>query len=248
MPVPVLTPRLSSYWVHLVTPIPAAIARPLVLGLRNEVTVRDTTARHLFPHIVPAPYEVAVRRALAQLDANVVESSWSDALTTSQGDRTPVLLTTLEGMIIERRQADVDADPASLFRSFASLGGDRGWLCMNTAWRLRGAVDRLLGGVGMRRGRRDPVDVRVGDALDFWRVEVVEPGQKLRLRAEMKLPGRAWLEFDARPRDGGATLTQTALFAPRGLGGLVYWYALYPAHRIIFRGLLRALVAGASRT
>ena len=243
LPVPVLTPRLSSYWVHIVTPVPSVIARPLVEGLRSEVVVRDTSARSLFPSIVPMDYDRAVRLALSQLDANRVESSWSDALMTSQGDRPPLVLSTREGMIMERRQARVAAAPRDAFLNFASLGGRRGWLFWNWSWRLRGVVDRLLGGVGMRRGRRDPVDVRVGDALDFWRVEAVEAGRLLRLHAEMKLPGRAWLEFEAKPDDTGTTLVQTAFFAPRGLGGLIYWYGLYPVHRIIFRGLLRALVA-----
>jgi uncharacterized protein YbjT (DUF2867 family) len=247
VPVPVLTPRLSSYWVHIVTPIPANIAQPLVEGLRNEVVVRDDAARRVFPSIVPVNYDAAVRNALAQLDANSVETAWSDALMTTQGDRTPVVLTTLEGMIIERRQEAVSASPADVYRAFSTLGGERGWRCMTWAWRVRGAIDRFLGGVGMRRGRRDPVDLRPGDALDFWRVEAVEPGRLLRLRAEMKLPGRAWLEFEARPRADGATLTQTALFAPRGLGGLAYWYGLYPVHRVIFRGMVRALAADAAK-
>ena len=247
VPVPVLTPRLSSYWVHLVTPISSNIARPLVEGLRNEVVVRDDLSRQLFPSIVPMSYARAVQLAVSQLDANSVETAWSDALMSSQGDRRPVVLTTLEGMIVERREAEVAASPEDVFGAFTRLGGERGWLRFNWIWRLRGVVDRLLGGVGMRRGRRDPIDLRVGEALDFWRVEAVEPGVLLRLRAEMKVPGRAWLEFETRPRNGAATLTQTALFAPRGLGGLVYWYALYPIHRAIFHALLHALANDAAK-
>lgn len=246
LPVPVLTPRLSSYWVHIVTPVPSAIAKPLIEGLRNEVVVRDESARHLFPKIAPVDYGRAVRLALEQLDANAVETSWSDALMTTQGDRPAVALTARDGMIIERREARVAQPAARVFRRFSCLGGRRGWLYWNWAWEVRGAVDRLLGGVGMRRGRRDPMDVRVGDAIDFWRVEAVEHGRMLRLRAEMKLPGRAWLEFEARPDSGGTTIVQTALFAPKGLGGLLYWYGLYPFHRIIFRGLLRRLVESAA--
>jgi uncharacterized protein YbjT (DUF2867 family)/uncharacterized protein YndB with AHSA1/START domain len=242
VPVPVLTPRLSSYWVHLVTPIPSAIARPLIEGLRNEVVVREGRAAALFPAIHPMGYDEAVTAALARLDAGAVETAWSDALATSQGDVPPVVLTTQDGMVIEHRQLLVDASPERVFKAFTALGGKTGWLYMNWTWQLRGALDRLVGGVGMRRGRRHPQDVRVGDALDFWRVEAVEPDSLLRLRAEMKVPGRAWLQFQVRPQDDGRSLvSQTAFFAPRGLWGLVYWYALYPIHQVIFSGMIRRL-------
>jgi uncharacterized protein YbjT (DUF2867 family) len=238
LPVPVLTPRLSSHWVGLVTPIPAAIARPLVEGLRSESVVRDGSARRLFPAIEPLPYRTAVERALERLSASGVETAWSDALSTSRSTA-PVLLSSREGMILERRQRAVAAPPAAVFAEFAALGGDRGWLYMDRAWRLRGALDRLLGGVGLRRGRRDPREVRTGDALDFWRVEAVELDRLLLLRAEMKVPGKAWLRFEAATAPGGTTqLTQTAYFAPRGLAGWLYWYTLYPVHARIFSGLI----------
>jgi uncharacterized protein YbjT (DUF2867 family)/uncharacterized protein YndB with AHSA1/START domain len=239
VPVPFLTPRLSSLWVNLVTPIPAAIARPLVEGLRNENVVTDPAARELFPDIVPAGYRQSVERALDQLKASNVESAWSDALSTSQGDITPVMLASEEGLLIEHRQRIVNASPAQVFRVFTRLGGTRGWLYMNTAWKLRGLADRLIGGVGLRRGRRDPDKLRIGDALDFWRVEAVEQDKLLRLRAEMKVPGMAWLRFRATPRaDGTTLLEQTALFAPKGLAGIAYWYSLYPIHSLIFSGLI----------
>ena len=238
--VPVLTPRLSSYWVHLVTPIPASIARPLIRGLGNEVIVRDTAALQMFPAIQPLDYEAAVRLALKKMDARDVETAWSDALTSSQGDKTPVTLISSEGMIIERRQQRVMAPADAVYRSFARLGGAPGWLYMDWAWQLRGAADRLFGGVGMRRGRRDPEDLRAGDTLDFWRVEMVESGRLLRLRAEMRVPGRAWLEFEVHSEENGQTLLlQTAFFEPKGLLGLLYWYALYPVHSLIFSGLIR---------
>jgi uncharacterized protein YbjT (DUF2867 family) len=241
--VPVLTPRLSSYWVHLVTPIPANIAQPLIKGLGNEVIVRDDSARRLFPQIKPLDYDTAVRLALALVESHHLETMWSDALTSSQGNRTPLTLTTLEGLIIERRQRTVSASAESVYRSFAGLGGERGWLYMDWAWQVRGILDRLCGGVGMRRGRRDPDELRVGDSLDFWRVEKVEPGRLIRLRAEMKVPGRAWLEFEARPESGGQTLlSQTAFFEPKGLLGLLYWYLLYPVHALIFSGLVQKIV------
>lgn len=245
--VPVLTPRLSSYWVHLVTPIPASIARPLIDGLRNEVIVRDETAQQLFPQIEPMDYPTAVSLALADLEANHIETSWSDALVTSQGDVVPVALSTQEGMIIERRQQIVPAPPPTVFKMINRLGGQTGWLYFNWAWRLRGWLDRLVGGVGLRRGRRDPESVRIGDAIDFWRVEAVEPDQRLLLRAEMKLPGRAWLQFEALPYETGQTLlVQTAFFAPKGLFGFAYWYGLYPLHSIIFAGMIRNLAQRAT--
>jgi uncharacterized protein YbjT (DUF2867 family) len=246
-PVPVLTPTLSSYWVHLVTPIPSQIARPLIEGLRNETVVRDHSAHDLFPSIHPVGYATAVRAAVASLDTGDVETSWSDALVTSGGDVQPRVLTTHEGKLIERRQALVTARPEEAFGVICSIGGRRGYRAWDWAWELRGAADRLVGGVGLRRGRRDPVDLRVGDALDFWRVEAVEPGRLLRLRAEMKVPGAAWLQFETLPRAGGTLLVQTAYFAPRGVPGLAYWYGLLPVHSRIFSGMIAALAAEASR-
>jgi uncharacterized protein YbjT (DUF2867 family) len=248
VPVPVLTPKLSSYWVHFVTPIPASIARPLIAGLRNEIIVRDNVARSLFPTIYPLDYRTAVKLALEKLQADKVETAWSDALSTSQADAIPVTLTTHEGMIIEHRQIAVNAPAEAIFRAFTGLGGARGWLCMNWAWRLRGAMDRLCGGVGLRRGRRYADSLRVGDAVDFWRVEAVEPFRLMRLRAEMKVPGKAWLQFEVKDQehDPRPLLTQTAFFAPKGLSGLLYWYLLYPIHGLIFGGLIKKLAKRAA--
>ena len=252
VPVPVLTPRLSSYWVHLVTPIPATIARPLVEGLRNEVVVREGAARELLPEVVPLGYREALAEALAQLDGGEIETLWSDALASSRGDARPVALAQEQGLILERRERIVAAPAAALFRAAAGLGGARGWLAYDLLWRLRGLLDRLVGGVGLRRGRRDPDELRPGDVLDFWRVEAVEPDRLLRLRAEMKVPGRAWLQFEAEPlaaaADGSprARLVQTAYYAPKGLFGLAYWWALYPLHTVIFSALADRLARRAA--
>ena len=244
--VPFLTPRLSSLWVNLVTPIPSVIARPLIEGLRNENIVRDLSARQWFPDVHPVSYRTSVARALAVLEASHIETTWTDALSTTQGDVPPVILTTHEGMIREHRQVRVAATPADVHAVYSGLGGKRGWLFMDWAWRIRGWVDRMLGGVGMRRGRRDRDNLRVGDALDFWRVEAMEPDRLLRLRAEMKVPGKAWLQFQAQPReDGGTQLSQTAFYAPKGLMGWLYWYLLYPVHALIFSGLIRAIAVRA---
>ena len=240
--VPVLTSGLFARLVHYLTPVPLSLARPLIEGLRNEVVVRDDTAHRLFPDIQPMTYRQAVQRALTRLDAHQVETTWSDALVSSQGGTSPVVLTTHEGMIIERRQRIIAAPPAPIFRAFTGLGGERGWLYFNWVWHLRGIADRMVGGVGSRRGRRHADDVRVGDALDYWRVEAVEQDRFLLLHAEIKVPGRAWLEFKVEPIGGGESqLFQTAFFAPKGLSGLLYWYVLYPIHNLIFSGLIREL-------
>lgn len=242
MPVPVLSPRLSSYWVHYVTPVPSNMARPLILGLRNEAVADVTLAKTLFPKIEPISYKRAVELALERLSASDVETSWNDSLFSSQGDISPVTLTSHEGMLLERRRKEINASPRSVYETFSGLGGKRGWLTFNWAWRLRGLLDSLVGGVGFRRGRRHPDELRAGDALDFWRVESIEDGHLLRLRAEMKLPGRAWLQFKVEPLDGNRSrLSQTAFFAPKGLLGFIYWYAIYPVHGWIFSSLINRL-------
>jgi uncharacterized protein YndB with AHSA1/START domain len=241
--VPVLTPRLSSLWVDLVTPIPSALARPLIEGLRTEVVVRDDAARRLLPQVQPLGYAEAVRRALEREGENAVETTWSDS-SSSAGDRAPsvVDLVQRQGLIVERRERDVDAAPEDVWRVISGLGGHAGWLYANGLWSLRGLLDRLCGGPGLRRGRRDPLELRAGDACDFWRVLQVQPGRRLRLGAEMKLPGRAWLELSVAPRDGGGSrLCVAASFEPRGLAGLLYWWVLYPAHAVIFSGLVRRI-------
>jgi len=239
VPVPVLTPRLSSYWVNLVTPIPAAIARPLIEGLRTESTVHDPIARQLFPHIQPVDYRTSVERALAQLKPDKIDSNWNDALSTTLGDEAPVTVTIHEGMILEHYTRVVPASAEAVYQIFTGLGGKRGWFNVNWAWRIRGFLDRMFGGVGFRRGRRDPDELQVGDVLDFWRVETLEPGQLLRLRAEMKMPGIAWLQWQVTPREKKkALLLQTSFFAPKGLLGWLYWYASYPLHRLIFCKLI----------
>ncbi len=249
VPVPVLTPRLSSYWVHWMTPIPSKIAGPLIAGLRNEVVVRNSRAVEMFPMIKPLSYKEAVKLALERLEASHIETTWSDALVSSPGKVSAAALKFKEGMVVERRQRLVAALPQRVYAAFTRLGGDQGWLYMNWAWRVRGILDRLVGGVGFRRGRRHPTELRVGDALDFWRVEAVDPGHSVRLRAEMKVPGRAWLQFEVDLTDQDESmLIQTAFFAPKGLSGFLYWYVLYPIHSLIFSGLIRRLAKLAEET
>ena len=248
LPVPVLTPRLSSYWVYWMTPIPAGIAVALVDGLRNNVVVTNDLARTLFPHIEPQDYASAIGSVLKDLDEGRIDSSWSDATGKASTPQELVSLESRHGLIIERRRRRVATPPRNVYRVFTGIGAARGWYFANWAWQLRGMLDRLLGGAGLRRGRRHPDDLRIGDALDFWRVEALEPDRSTRLRAEMKLPGSAWLQFEAREaEDGTAELEQTALFNPTGLARLVYWYALYPFHAWIFGGLINS-IAGRARS
>ncbi len=245
IPVPVLTPRLSSYWVNLVSPVPAGIARPLIEGLRNEVVVQEPGPAAGFG-LTPLPYVEALQRAISRTDRHDVESTWFDALVTP--DKASLSsLTSQEGMIVERRQRAIAAPPELVFAEIERVGGDAGWPYANILWRVRGLADRVVGGVGMRLGRRDPENLRIGDALDFWRVEDVRRPTLLRLRAEMKVPGRAWLQYEVMPADGGSRLVQTAFFEPKGLPGLAYWYLLYPVHGLIFRGTARVLAERAIR-
>lgn len=242
IPVPVLSPTLSSHWVHWMTPIPASLARPLIEGLKNDVIVQSDKAQKLFPEISPLSYKRAVELAIARIDTDDVETTWNDALISSKGDEEPVILKTKEGLNIERRIKTVHVPSQQVFETISSLGGEKGWPVFQWAWKLRGILDRLVGGVGFRRGRRHPKELRVGDALDFWRVEAIKPGELLRLRAEMKLPGKAWLEFQAIEQDAETTkLVQTAYFAPKGLLGLLYWYGIYPFHSLIFSRMIEKL-------
>ncbi|HSG46678.1 MAG TPA: DUF2867 domain-containing protein, partial [Longimicrobiales bacterium] len=215
------------------------LAVPLVRGMVRPVVGDLTRARALFPGIHPLGYRKAVALALDRTRAEEVTTRWSDAL---GRDRTFVF-EDREGLAREVRTRLVDAPQEAVFRAFTSLGGERGWLVGKWAWAVRGLVDQLVGGPGLRRGRRDPDRLRRGDAVDFWRVEEIHPPELLRLQAEMKVPGRAWLQFEARPEEGGTRLVQAALFAPRGFLGWLYWYAVYPFHGFIFDRMIDAVAA-----
>jgi hypothetical protein len=238
--VPVLTPHLSSLWLGLITPVYARTGRKLVESLRNPTLVRDKTADTVFT-VQPRGLSEAIERALANEDQEIAETRWSDAL--SAGGPVPSWGgVTFGSRIVDSRTAPVDRPPQQAFGPIQRIGGQVGWYYGDWLWKLRGFLDLLVGGVGVRRGRHHPVDVRVGDTLDFWRVEQFEPNHLLRLRAEMKLPGRAWLEFEVTPAEGGSVIRQTAEFDPVGLFGLLYWYGLYPVHELVFRGMLRGIV------
>ena len=260
VPVPFLSPRLSSLWLGLVTPLYARVGRKLIDSMRTESVVNDPAALTRFP-VRPAGVGEAIARALWEEDGEMARTRWSDAVSAGIGARRRRAGESGAGSrrsrwggrrfgsrLVERQQALVlAASAAQAFRPIQRIGGRRGWYFGNRLWLLRGMVDLALGGVGMRRGRRHPVELRAGDPLDFWRVEAFEAARLLRLRAEMKVPGRAWLQFEVEPGKRGSLITQTAVFDPLGLWGLVYWYALYPVHRLIFRGMLRGIVREAKR-
>jgi hypothetical protein len=212
--------------------------------MRDDAVVKDRAAEEMFA-VPQVPYAEAVARALQRIQSGSSETYWSGARV---GLEAGVTLKVTEGMILDERRVESAASAADLFATFVGVGGERGWFYGDWGWKLRGAMDRIVGGVGVRRGRRSPDELRPGDALDFWRVEAVTPGCLLRLRAEMKVPGRAWLQFEARSRArGGALFVQTAFFEPHGFPGLLYWYALRPIHELFFAGMSRAIVRRAER-
>ena len=239
---PVLTPRLSSHWVSLITPINSKIAKPLIKGLDNEVVVQDDKASEMFD-IVTYSYEKAVSKALERFANDQVETSWSGALSSGTDVESMIEdVSEKEGLIQERLQLQINAPPKYIFSVIKSMGGETGWLYANPLWTIRGVIDHMFGGVGLRKGRRSYTDVREGDTIDFWRVEAIEEDRFLRLRAEMKVPGKAWLQYTIHQIDGERSqVTQTAIYEPKGLSGFLYWYFFYVPHRFIFPGMFREL-------
>jgi uncharacterized protein YbjT (DUF2867 family) len=244
--VPFLTPRLSSLWLGLVTPVYARVGRKLVDSLKNPTVVRDPSANEVF-NIQPRDVAASIQRALENEDREFAETRWSDALSSGSlpkrwgGEK-------FGNRLVDSRTVTVNVPASAAFTPVRRIGGKTGWYYGNWLWQLRGFLDLLVGGVGIRRGRRDPDDLHAGEPLDCWRVETIEPDHLLRLSAEMKLPGRAWLEFEVTP-DGPSktTIRQTAIFDPLGLFGLCYWYAIYPLHEAIFGGMLRGIAHAASQ-
>lgn len=255
IPVPVLTPRLSSLWLGLVTPVYARVGRKLISSLRNETIVRDPSARELFPEIEPKGVRVAIERAILREDLEYAETRWSDALSSKGSEKGSESSQGYGGVrygkrLVDRRCLAIDLPPAEAFAPVQRIGGASGWYFANFLWGLRGFLDLLMGGVGIRRGRRHPVELRTGDALDWWRVEAIEPNRMLRLVAEMKVPGRAWLQFEVEPKGASgqhSLLYQTAIFDPKGLAGPLYWYGIYPVHALVFRGMIRGIAKQARR-
>jgi uncharacterized protein YbjT (DUF2867 family) len=245
IPVPFLTPRLSSLWIHLVTPLPTEVARPLAEGLKNRVVCRNNNAHVLMPHEC-LTVQQAMDAALEQTNSGYIHTAWSDA-GVMPGD--PDWAGGKE--FIDRREASANASPHDAWRAVLSLGGTHGYFAHNWLWRTRGRLDKFVGGPGLRRGRRSQHQLRLGDAVDFWRVTAIEAPGKLQLTAEMKVPGHATLTFEVQPDPNDhqrSTIVMTARFAPRGLTGLVYWYSIVPLHGAVFRGTLNGLIRAAERT
>jgi uncharacterized protein YbjT (DUF2867 family) len=254
LPVPVLTPRLSAHWVNVVTPVPKAIAKPLIDSLVHEVVCRE---QDILEYVPDPPegrigYDRAVALALTKIGAGDVETRWSDAAGPgAAADPLPTDPQWAGGTVyLDVREQDCRADPEALWSVVTGIGGERGWYSFPLAWSVRGWLDRIVGGVGLRRGRRDPNRLHTGDALDWWRVERLDDGtgeRLLRLRAEMKVPGRAWLEMTVAPQGSGSCYGQRAVFLPRGLAGHLYWWAVAPFHGLVFGGMVRNITRTAER-
>jgi hypothetical protein len=243
LPVPVLTPRLSSLWLGLVTPLYARVGRKLIDSLRHPTIVQDLSALQVF-NIQPKGVSEAIAEALRNEEQEIAQTRWSDALS-SGGPLQKWGGVRFGTRLVDSRTAQVAVSPAVAFAPIRRIGGHTGWYYGDWLWRLRGFLDLLFGGVGGRRGRRNPDGLQIGDALDWWRVESYEPDRRLRLMAEMKLPGRAWLEFEVEGDAEHATIRQTAIFDPIGLLGLAYWYLVAPLHQLIFAGMLRGIASTA---
>ncbi len=247
VPVPVLSPKLSSLWIGLVTPVPSSLARPLVDSLVNPVVVKDDAIRSIVP-IEPIDCATAIERALRRIDEQAVLTRWTDAELHGRtpADPMPTDPTWAGGtLLVDRQERRTTAGADAVFDEICRVGGDAGWPSADWLWAARGLIDRVFGGPGMRRGRRHPLTLRVGDVVDFWRVEDFVPGRLLRLRAEMLLPGDAWLTWEVSDAGGTTLVTQTATFHPRGLWGRAYWYAVAPFHRFVFAPMVTTLCARA---
>jgi hypothetical protein len=244
-PVPVLSPRLSSYWLILFTPIPYKLASALVEGLKSETVLQNDNAALLYPAIQPLLFKQTVVAAMEELEHNQVLSRWCDSSNQEACDikdfDNPAGAVLRDVRIIPFANGERQED---VFQSACGVGGPNGWFKYNLLWRIRGVIDKLMGGYGLNRGRRLNQELRVGDALDFWKVADIKPGKRLLLYAQMKLPGQAWLEFDVQPEQ----LVQTAHFLPRGVLGRLYWYVVMPLHHFVFNDLARTVVSSSKKS
>lgn len=236
LPVPFFSPKLSSYWLTLITPVPYSVASALVEGLKSEAVVKNDNAKKYFPHIAPQDYDTAVKKALENIQNSQIISRWSDASKDAwENDHTKIA----EAVFTDRQSVELGGiSPQKVFETISSVGGETGWFGYEFLWKIRGFVDKIIGGYGLSRGRRDPKNLRVGDSVDFWKVVDVKQNERVLLFAQMKLPGKAWLEWVIK--DG--RLHQSAYFYPHGLLGRLYWYAMLPFHLFIFGGMAKNIM------
>ncbi len=239
IPLPVLSINLSSYWLNLFTPVPYRVARSLIEGLSSEVVIQNENAKKYFSQIHPIRFEEAVKKAIKEMEENQVYSRWSDA--GGVGDRWEMQHKDdpSSAVLMDRQSVNLDSiSKETVYRTFCSIGGKEGWFGYDWLWEIRGWIDKMIGGAGLNRGRRDSYHLRIGESVDFWRVEDLTPNERLLLYAQMKVPGKAWLEFKIK----GDELVQTAYFYPRGLWGRLYWYMLTPVHYLVFRNMIRSIL------
>ncbi|MCO4845123.1 MAG: DUF2867 domain-containing protein [Sulfurovum sp.] len=238
-PLPILTINLSSYWLNLFTPVPFTVARSLIEGLSSEVVIQNDHAQKYFPHIHPIGFEEAVKKAIQEMEENQVFSRWSDAGGGQDRWQNQHKDDPSSSVLIDRQSVKLNGIPKeTVYRTFCSIGGKEGWFGYDWLWDIRGWLDKMIGGAGLNRGRRDTYHLRIGESVDFWRVEDLSANERLLLFAQMKVPGKAWLEFKIKENE----LIQTAYFYPRGLWGRLYWYILTPVHYLVFRNMIRSIL------
>jgi len=238
---PFMSINLSSYWLNLFTPVPYAVAKALVEGLKSEVIIQNDHAKKYFPNIIPISYEDAVANAIKEIEENQVLSRWNDKSDDVWEKNSQNNIS--KAIFIDRKEEDIsNLNPSKVYQSFIGIGGDNGWFDFDFLWELRGIIDKLIGGVGLKRGRRSQCDLRISDCLDFWKVVDLKKDERLLLYAQMKLPGEAWLEFKIKDNK----LIQSAYFYPKGVFGRLYWYALVPLHYFIFKNMIKSIIKKAS--
>jgi uncharacterized protein YbjT (DUF2867 family) len=237
IPLPFMSINLSSYWLNLFTPVPFSIAKALIEGLKSEVVIQNQNAKKYFPNIIPISYEDAVKNAIKEIEENQVISRWNDkgdGVWDKTGDNE-----ISKAIFIDRKEEDIsNIDASKVYKSFISIGGANGWFDFDFLWELRGIIDKLIGGVGLKRGRRSQCDLRISDCLDFWKVVDLKENERLLLYAQMKIPGEAWLEFKIKDNK----LIQSAYFYPKGVLGRLYWYALIPLHYFVFNNMIKSII------
>ena len=241
IPLPFMSINISSYWLNLFTPVPFSVAKALIEGLKSEVTIQNDHAKKYFPQIQPISYEDSVRNAIKEIEENQVISRWNDTANGVWEKNSSNEIS--QALYMDRKEADISHIQAQkVYQAFTSIGGENGWFAFDFLWELRGFIDKMIGGVGLKRGRRSQCDLRISDCLDFWKVVDLKENERLLLYAQMKLPGEAWLEFKIKDNK----LIQSAYFYPKGVFGRLYWYSLVPIHYFIFKNMINSIIKKAS--